>query len=99
MVGCASDLAGLVTRVVTAVCCMVAVVCVYLCDSAVGYYEQFGKCVVCPPSHGASVGAFVGLSFTLIVLCTGVFFVRHLLPIDVLKLGLSMLQVPQTEQQ
>ena len=60
---------------------------------ALGYYEQFGKCVLCPPSSGASVGTMFGISLLLAVLCGLLFFMRRLMPVDVLKLGLSMLQV------
>ena len=62
-----------------------------VCDT--GYYEQFGKCVACPPSGGASIGALLGLAILLIVLCVALFIIRALLPVDLLKLGLSMLQV------
>ena len=57
------------------------------------YFEQFGKCVACPPSSGASAGALVGIATLLLVLCYAVFRVRSILPVDVLKLGVSMLQV------
>ena len=60
---------------------------------AAGYYEQFGKCVSCPPSSGASISALVGIAMLLVVLCVALYFVRTLLPVDLLKLGLSMLQV------
>ena len=61
-----------------------------------GYFEQFGRCVACPPAGGASIGALLGISVLLIVLCIGVFMIRKVLPVDVLKLGLSMLQVRTT---
>ena len=58
-----------------------------------GYFEQFGVCVQCPPSSGASAGEVVGIVLLLFVLGFIFFKVRMLLPVDVLKLGLSMLQV------
>ena len=58
-----------------------------------GYFEQFGKCVACPSSGGASVAEMLGILAVLIAGCYLFFRVRHLLPVDVLKLGLSMLQV------
>ena len=58
-----------------------------------GYFEQFGKCVACPSSHGASVAAMLGILALLVVACVVFFRIRYLLPVDVLKLGLSMLQV------
>ena len=58
-----------------------------------GYFEQFGKCALCPSSSGASIGALLGIVVVLVVACGGVYAVRALLPVDVLKLGLSMLQV------
>ena len=60
---------------------------------------QFGKCVACPPSAGASAGALAGISLLLIVLCLGVYRIRHLLPVDVFKLGLSMVQVCVFDEQ
>jgi hypothetical protein len=58
-----------------------------------GYFEQFGKCTSCPTSQGKSVFALVGISVLLVGLCGLVYFFRSLVPVDVLKLGLSMLQV------
>ena len=58
-----------------------------------GFFEQFGKCVACPSSHGASVAAMLGMLTLLVVACVVFFRIRHLLPVDVLKLGLSMVQV------
>ena len=60
---------------------------------ALGYFEQFGKCVACPTGSGANVGVLFGIVALLVGLCTALFFIRKLLPIDVLLLGLSMLQV------
>ena len=47
----------------------------------------------CPSSGGASIAAMLGILAVLIVACFVVFRYRALLPVDVLKLGLSMLQV------
>ena len=58
-----------------------------------GFFEQFGRCTACPASAGASVGTFIGLVFVLVVLGCAAFAIRKVLPVDVLKLGLSMLQV------
>ena len=60
---------------------------------ALGYFEQFGVCVPCPSASGASAGAVFGLSLLLLVVVVGVYAIRQLLPVDVLKLGLSMVQV------
>ena len=49
--------------------------------------------MACPSSGGASVAEMLGLLTLLIVACFVFFRIRHLLPVDVLKLGLSMLQV------
>ncbi len=54
---------------------------------------QFGLCVQCPDSSGASAGAVVGIITLLVVVCGVLFALRAFLPVDVLKLGLSMLQV------
>ena len=58
-----------------------------------GYFEQFGVCVQCPATGGASGGAVFGIILALAAVCYCIFRVRMLLPVDVLKLGLSMLQV------
>jgi hypothetical protein len=60
-----------------------------------GYFEQFGLCVACPKSSGTSIGALFGLSMLLLAIA-GVLFLlrlRELLPIDVIKLGVSMVQI------
>jgi hypothetical protein len=58
-----------------------------------GYFEQFGLCVTCPKSSGTSIGALLGLSLLLIATCGALYVVRDVLPIDVIKLGVSMLQI------
>ena len=58
-----------------------------------GFYEQFGKCVVCPSQSSVSIGQVIGISAAIIGLCGVVYLVRALLPVDVIKLGVSMLQV------
>ena len=58
-----------------------------------GFFEQFGKCVACPSQVSASVGELFGISSVLIIVCTVLYVMRRLLPVDVIKLGLSMLQV------
>jgi hypothetical protein len=58
-----------------------------------GYFEQFGFCVACPKSSGSSMGALFGLSLLLITICGGLYLVRDVLPIDVIKLGVSMVQI------
>jgi hypothetical protein len=58
-----------------------------------GYFEQFGQCVACPKSSGTSIGALFGLSLLLIAICGVLYMVRDLLPINVIKLGVSMVQI------
>jgi hypothetical protein len=58
-----------------------------------GYFEQFGLCVACPKSSGTSIGALLGLSMLLLAICAVLYMVRSLLPIDVIKLGVSMVQI------
>jgi hypothetical protein len=58
-----------------------------------GYFEQFGLCVACPKSSGTSIGVLFGLCVLLIAVCGVLFLVRDLLPIDVMKLGVSMVQI------
>ena len=65
-----------------------------LCSVCVeGYFEQFGRCAQCPPSAGASVVTMIGIGLLLLFVCFFVYFIRTILPVDILKLGLSMLQV------
>ncbi len=49
--------------------------------------------VPCPKSKSGSVGAVVGLSLMLIALCSELYVVRNVLPIDVIELGVSMMQI------
>ncbi len=58
-----------------------------------GYFEQFGVCVKCPASQGQSVGVLLGFVIMLSGIAFLVFLVRHLLPVDVIKLGVSLVQV------
>ena len=58
-----------------------------------GYFEQFGVCVQCPTTSGTSGLAVFGIFVVLAVACFALYRVRTLLPVDVLKLGVSMLQV------
>jgi hypothetical protein len=58
-----------------------------------GYFEQFGLCVACPKSSRTSIGALFGLSLLLVAICSVLYMVRELLPIDVIKLGVSMVQI------
>ena len=58
-----------------------------------GYFEQFGRCVQCPATKGASVSVLLLVVFGVSLALGVVYTVRKLLPVDVLKLGLSMLQV------
>ena len=57
------------------------------------YFQQFGKCAQCPATETASVGELVGISFIIVLLFSALFYIRKIVPVDVLKLGLSMLQV------
>ena len=75
--------------------CRVKFRCVCVCASLCvdGYFEQFGVCVKCPASSGSSAGVVVGIVLLLVAVGLALFRYRTLLPVDVLKLGLSMLQV------
>ena len=59
-----------------------------------GYFEQFGRCGPCPADGSASVGQLLAIAIAVVVAAGGAFWARKLLPVDVLKLGLSLLQVP-----
>jgi hypothetical protein len=60
---------------------------------ALGYFEQFGKCVACPATQATSYATLFGLSFVIIVIVGILFKIRELLPLDVLKIGVSMAQI------
>jgi hypothetical protein len=60
---------------------------------ALGYFEQFGKCVACPATQATSYVTLFGLSFVIIVVVGLLFKIRELLPLDVLKIGVSMAQI------
>ncbi len=48
---------------------------------------------MCPKSAGESVGVLLGIAAALIATALLLFRIRHLLPVGVIKLGVSMLQV------
>ena len=56
-----------------------------LCDVA--------RCVLCPSSTGASVGAMLGIGAGLAVAGFILFRIRNILPVGVIKLGVSMFQI------
>jgi hypothetical protein len=58
-----------------------------------GYFEQFGRCVACPSSSGSNAGAMAGILLALIVAIGVAVVIRDLLPVDVIKLGVSMVQI------
>jgi hypothetical protein len=58
-----------------------------------GFFEQFGKCVACPKSRDASAGTIVAIVVAIAAAGVLLFLARGLLPVDVIKLGLSMLQI------
>jgi hypothetical protein len=58
-----------------------------------GYFEQFGKCAACPSSSGTSAAAVVGIALALAACGAGIYAVRDLMPVNVIKLGVSMLQI------
>ena len=62
-----------------------------VCDDQ--YFEQFGQCVACPASHKQSVAVMVALVCLFAVLGVVVFLLRNILPVDVMKLGVSMVQI------
>ncbi len=54
---------------------------------------QFGKCKKCGTNQAASVVFVVGIVIVLAVVAVIVVRIRHLLPIEVIKLGVSMFQI------
>ncbi len=57
-----------------------------------GFFEQYGRCLACPASHALSLLTMFALFIALCTACSVLFLFRELLPVDVLKLGLSTLQ-------
>jgi hypothetical protein len=51
------------------------------------------RCVACPKSTSASVGAMLGIAVTLLAVALLVFRIRTVLPVGVIKLGVSMFQI------
>ncbi len=62
-----------------------------VCDDA--YFEQFGRCVPCPKDKGSSVAAMLGIAAALLVAAFVCFRIRNILPVGIIKLGVSMFQV------
>jgi hypothetical protein len=58
-----------------------------------GFFMQFGKCEPCPATPTASVGAIVAAIAGAAVLGGLVFLVRRLVPVETIKLGVSMVQI------
>lgn len=58
-----------------------------------GWFEQFGRCSRCPSTSDGSVYRMVAGAVIVVVLFGLLFYIRALLPIDSLKVGLSLLQV------
>ena len=57
------------------------------------FYYYYRRCVKCPAARSQSVGAVVGIVAAAVVCGAVVYSVRALLPVDVLKLGVSMVQI------
>ena len=78
---------------------LLLVVLVQLCHACVcascGFLgaASLGRCVACPADRGAAVGALLGIALALAVSAFFVFKIRHVLPVGVIKLGVSMFQV------
>jgi hypothetical protein len=71
------------------------VLCVCVCHAHCHHccVLQFGTCVQCPAARAASIGSTVGIVVGFIVVGTGLFLIRSLIPVDVVKVGLSMVQI------
>ncbi len=73
--------------------CAVGYAHVACSQCADGFFEQFGTCVACPSSSGSSVGVTVGLVVALSAALSIILLLRHILPVDVIKVGVSMVQI------
>ena len=60
---------------------------------AAGYFLQFQQCQRCPPTKGVSVAATIGVIACAVVLGYLLFRVRSVLPTDVIRIGLSTVQI------
>jgi hypothetical protein len=58
-----------------------------------GYFEQFGKCAACPATATTSYLTVFGVVVIIFVFAGILFKIRELLPLDVLKIGVSMAQI------
>ena len=58
-----------------------------------GYYEQFGKCVICSSDTTASAFVIIGIVAAIAVVAFFVLKIKHLLPIETVKIGVSMVQI------
>jgi hypothetical protein len=52
-----------------------------------------GRCVACPKDTGTSVAAMLGIAAALLVVALFVYRIRNILPVDLIKLGVSMFQI------
>jgi hypothetical protein len=60
---------------------------------ALGYFEQFGQCVQCPATRARSSAAVFGFAVLLAAVAGILFKLRDLLPLDIIKIGVSMVQI------
>ncbi len=51
------------------------------------------RCVPCPTNTGASVGAMLGIGVSLLATSLTLFQIRGILPVGVIKLGVSLFQI------
>jgi hypothetical protein len=49
--------------------------------------------VACPKDAGASVGAMLGIGVAILVAALVVFRIRNVLPVGLIKLGISLFQI------
>jgi hypothetical protein len=57
------------------------------------YFEQFGKCTRCPSSRGRSAGATIVIVLAIIAMSLVLFAFRSFVPVGVVKVGISMVQI------
>jgi hypothetical protein len=62
-----------------------------MCVCARGYASC--SCVPCPKNRGASVGAMLGIGLALLLAAFVVFRIRNVLPVGLIKLGVSLFQI------
>jgi hypothetical protein len=58
-----------------------------------GYFEQFGQCVSCSSSSRSAIGIVAGFLLVGVAVLFLLYQLRKILPVDIIKLGVSLMQI------